>query len=114
VVYSDCYTLVLGGITGPAADAPLNNVKLYITGNTGSNVTQAPFEIDIYSVAVVGVDRTTWLADVQQRTDLVSRIFSFFLFDWFCFGLCGLMLVVCNAGFLENDICSLTIVAGNR
>jgi GH35 family endo-1,4-beta-xylanase len=36
-------------------------------------VTQAPFEIDIYSVAVVGVDRTTWLADVQQRTDLVRK-----------------------------------------
>ncbi|GAQ83460.1 Glycosyl hydrolase family 10 protein [Klebsormidium nitens] len=73
VAYSDCYTLVLGAITGPASAAPLNSVKLFITGNEGSDVQQAPFEIDIYSVAVVGVNRATWLADVQQRTDLVRK-----------------------------------------
>lgn len=83
VIQANCYTLVLGGITGPSQNAPLNNVKLEITGNslpgnaTSTSSTSPPFEIDVYSVAVVGVNRTSWLADVQRRTDLVSARVSF-------------------------------------
>jgi GH35 family endo-1,4-beta-xylanase len=79
VIQANCYTLVLGGITGPSQNAPLNNVKLEITGNslpgnaTSTSSTSPPFEIDVYSVAVVGVNRTSWLADVQRRTDLVRK-----------------------------------------
>lgn len=77
VVQANCYTLVLGGMTGPSTDGALNNVKLEITGNSlpgnqTTNTTSPPYEIDIYSIAVVGVNRSSWLSDVRQRTDYVS------------------------------------------